>query len=102
LPNAATERLPKVCCQRVPLGNIFIISYIPNGLYVFPRSLIFWKEQIPPNFLSFPFSILQVLLACYLILDAQKQSEEADFGKESMAARGRLSIYCCRTLASLT
>lgn len=32
LPNAATETLPKLCFQRVPVGKIFIISHIPNEL----------------------------------------------------------------------
>lgn len=54
LPNAATETLPKVCFQSIPVGNIFIISYIPNELSMFPRSLIFWKEQTPSNLSCFP------------------------------------------------
>lgn len=72
------------------------------GFICFLEAWFFGKSKYPQTFYVFRSPSFRYFQFATWYLMRGASLKKADFGKQSMAARGRLSIYCCRSLASLT
>lgn len=72
------------------------------GFICFLEAWFFGKSKYPQTFYVFHSPSFRYFPFATRYLMKETSLKKADFGKQSMAARGRLSIYRCRSLASLT